>query len=231
MDDHEFEDAAELVGTLGKMMKRKDLDSDTPRIGMGSPDLVAPSGGLISGSTRGPGSGATATVTGTQRSPQRSRRAAEAPPISDPAIQAQSRSAVRSRATPASKSSPRQNESDKHEGTPRSAKRRSAGGGSQDTTPQARHVSVESGTSTTPRAPQGVGGRSPATPSTVRSMHHATGSGGSQKGTPIVGNSTPITPSAAATLASDAVRRSPNLRRSPPSRSPTHESPYSRQQR
>lgn len=214
MDDLEFEDAAELVGILGCMMKRKSFET-TPRIGMGSPGLVAQGGVQTSSGARGPGSGGAT---------------AEGPSSSGPATQTQPRSAMRSRET--SKSSPRQKESERHEITPHSMKRRSAEGGSQDTTPRARHVSVESGASRTPRAPQEVGGRSPATPSTVRSMHHATGTGGSQKGTPVIGSSTPLTPSAAATLASDTVRRSPILRRSPPMRSsPTQEKPHPRQQR
>ncbi|KAH7080522.1 hypothetical protein BKA63DRAFT_245723 [Paraphoma chrysanthemicola] len=222
MDDTEFEDAAELVGILGRMMKRKSWEG-TPRVGMGSPEPVAQGAAPIVGSG--------VTTTTAQRSPQSSRRAAEGPPMTDPAIPSQSRDAQRSRSTSASKPA-RQKEGGSHENTPRSETHRSTRGGSQDTTPRARHISTESGASTTPRAPQGVSGRSPATPSTVRSMHHASGSGGSQKGTPIVGNTTPITPSAAATLASDTVRRSPNLRRSPPARlSPTQESSHSGQQR
>jgi hypothetical protein len=229
MDDTEFEDAAELVGILGRMMKRKSWEG-TPRVGMSSPEPVTqaitqPSGGGNRHSSGAP-------IAPTQRSPQSTRRAAEGPPMTDPSTQSHSRSAARSRSTSASKPTPRPKGSGSHETTPPSATQRYAGGGSQDTTPRARHVSMESGASTTPRAPHGVGGRSPATPSTVRSVHRATGSGGSQKGTPIVGNSTPITPSVAATLASDTVRRSPNLRRSPPARlSPTQESSHSRPQR
>jgi hypothetical protein len=210
MDDTEFEDAAELVGILGRMMKRKSWEG-TPRVGMSSPEPVAQARPLV----------ATA-----QRSPQSSRRAAGGPPIADPA---QSRNVARSRSTSTSKPTPRQKEGGSHEGTPRSETRRTTGSGSQETTPRQRHVSVESGASTTPRAPQGVGGRSPATPSTVRSMHHASGSGSSQKGTPLLGNLATIAPSAAATLASETVRRSPNLRRSPRS-SPTQETSYLRQQ-
>jgi hypothetical protein len=221
MDDTEFEDAAELVGILGRMMKRKSWEG-TPRVGVSSPDPVAQG---VPQATGNPTSNIASSETA-QRSPQSSRRAAEGPPLTDPTDQGQPRSAARSRSTSASKPSPRHKEGGSHEGTPRSGTQR---GGSQDTTPRARHVSVESGASTTPRAPQGVGGRSPATPSTVRTTRRATGSGGSSKGTPIVGSSTPLMQSAAATLASDTVRRSPNLRRSPRS-SPTQESPYSRQQ-
>jgi hypothetical protein len=229
MDDTEFEDAAELVGILGRMMKRKSWEG-TPRVGMGSPEPVAQ--GVTPTVGGGNGQGGGALVATAQRSPQSSRRVAEAPPMADPTILDQSRDVQRSRSASASKSVSRQKEGGSHENTPRSETHRSARGGSQDTTPRARHVSLESGASTTPRAPQAIGGRSPATPSTVRSMHHPSGSGGSQKGTPVFGNTTPVTPSAAATLASDTVRRSPNLRRSPPARSsPTQESSHSRQQR
>jgi hypothetical protein len=224
MDDTEFEDAAELVGILGRMMKRKSWEG-TPRVGgMSSPEPAAQGGIQASGTAFG----GVAPLSVAQRSPQSSRRAAEGPPIADPANHGQSRSAARSRSTSTSKPAPRQREGGSHENTPRVETQRRSGG-SQETTPRARHVSMESGASTTPRAPQGFTGRSPATPSTARTMHHASGSSGSAKGTPVVGSSTPIAPSAAANLASDSVRRSPNLRRSPRS-SPTQESAY-RQQR
>jgi hypothetical protein len=212
LDDTEFEDAAELVGILGRMMKRKSWEG-TPRVGVSSPEPAA-----LSNAPTAPA----------QRSPQSTRRAAEGPPLADPAQQTQTRNTARSRSTSTSNSKPtsRQRGAGNPEATPRSETQRFSGSGSQDITPRARHVSVESGASTTPRAPQGVGSRSPATP---RTMHHASNSGGSQRGTPLVGNSDPIAPSAAANLASDAVRRSPNLRRSPRS-SPTQESSYSRQQ-
>jgi hypothetical protein len=212
LDDTEFEDAAELVGILGRMMKRKSWEG-TPRVGMSSPEPAAP---------------INAPIAPAQRSPQSTRRAAEGPPLTDPAQQTQARNTARSRSTSTSNSKPatKQRESGVPEGTPRSETQRFSGSGSQDTTPRARHVSVESGASTTPRAPQGAGGRSPATP---RTMHHPSGSGGSQRGTPLVGNTTPIAPSAAANLASDTVRRSPNLRRSPRS-SPTQESSHHHRQ-
>lgn len=230
MDDSEFEDAAELVGILGRMMKRKSWEG-TPRVGgMGSPEPVPPGP-----PHSGPGStdqGNRTAGASLRQSPQSSRRAAERPPIVEASVPSQSKAPVRSRSTSASKAASKQKEGGSHENTPRSDTQRFTGGGSQDTTPRARHVSVESGASTTPRAPQGVGGRSPATPSTVRTTHRSHGSAGSQKGTPVIGNSTPITPSAAATLASDTVRNSPTLRRSPPIRSsPSQESSYSRQQR
>ncbi|KAF2032024.1 14-3-3 protein [Setomelanomma holmii] len=216
MDDTEFEDAAELVGILGRMMKRKSWEG-TPRVGMGSPEPVAQGTPQTTGTH-----GTAAPIAPVQRSPQSSRRAAEAPPMTDPTTQAQTRDVQRSRAASTSKSAARQKDGGSHENSPRSESHRSARGGSQDTTPRAKRASAESGSSSTPRAAQGIGGRSPATPSTVRS----------QRPTAVVGNTTPITPSAAATLASDTVRRSPNLRRSPPTRSsPTQESPYSGQQR
>jgi hypothetical protein len=236
MDDTEFEDAAELVGILGRMMKRKSWEG-TPRVGgMASPEPVAQGAAQASGG--GGDRGTRAAISSTQRSPQSSRRAAEDPRIADPAVQVQFTGATRSRANTASKSTPRQKESTGHENSPRSATQRHTEGGSRDITPRTRHVSIESGASTTPRAPQGVGGRSPATPSTVRTAHRASGSGGSSKGTPMAGSSTPLTQSAAATLASDNVRtNSPSLRRSPPIHfSPEHhgaqqESSHSRQQR
>lgn len=225
MDDSEFEDAAELVGILGRMMKRKSWEG-TPRVGMSSPEPVGQSVTQTAGGGNAPQ--ATAAGANVQRSPQSSRRAAEGPPIAEQASHGQ-RNTARSRSTSASKPSPLQKESSSHEGTPRTETQRTRGSGSQETTPRARHVSVESGASTTPRASQGAGGRSPATPSTVRTMHHASGSGGSSRGTPRVGDSTPIAPSAAATLASDTIRRSPNLRRSPRS-SPTQDSSKLRHQ-
>ncbi|OAL50498.1 14-3-3 protein, partial [Pyrenochaeta sp. DS3sAY3a] len=213
MDDTEFEDAAELVGILGRMMKRKSWEG-TPRVGgMASPEPLAPGATQSTGGATEPSSRAPAAPS--QHSPQSSRRAAEGPPISEPTAQSQGRGATRSRSTSASKPTTRQKEGGSHENTPRS-ETRFTGGGSQDTTPRARHTSMESGASTTPRAAQGVGGRSPATPSTVRAAHQSSGSGGSAKGTPAVGSSTPIAPSAAAALASEAVRNSPSLRRSPP---------------
>jgi hypothetical protein len=233
MDDTEFEDAAELVGILGRMMKRKSWEG-TPRVGgMASPEPVAQDSPQAAGGRSEPAS--MPVTSPTQRSQQSSRRAAEAPPLIDPSAP------VRSRANTASKSTPRQKESNNHETTPKSTPRRRAEGDSRDTTPRNRHVSVESGASTTPRAPQGVGGRSPATPSTVRTAHRTSGSGGSSKGTPVAGTSTPLTQSAAATYASDNMRNSPSLRRSPPTQfapehydtrlSPSQESSYARQQR
>jgi len=236
MEDSEFEDAAELVGILGRMMKRQSWEG-TPRVGgPGSPEPTTSGAPLPnsahagSGGGSGSGSGSSksdkAPASSAQVSPQSQRRAAEGPPIMHSPAESQSRGGGRSRSTSASK--PRQVGSS-HENTPRSGTQRFTSGGSQDTTPRARHVSVESGASTTPRAPQG--GRSPATPSTVRTTQQQPGSGGSIKTTPVIGVPRPITPSAAAALASDAVRTSsPSLRRSPPLRpSPTHDNTYGKQ--
>ncbi|KAF2706771.1 14-3-3 protein, partial [Pleomassaria siparia CBS 279.74] len=229
MDDTEFEDAAELVGILGRMMKRKSWEG-TPRVpGVGSPEPVAPGGGARAGGGGGVNQQPQrngAPVAPPQQSPPTTRRAAEGPPIMitptthDSSAQNQTRGAVRSRSNSASKTSPKSKGTGtrrSNESTPRSETHRLAGGESQDTTPRTKHNSMESGGSTTPRAPQGVGGRSPATPSTVRTIQKQPGSGGSNRGaSPILDNSAPVSPSAAANLASDSVRDSPPiLRRSP----------------
>ncbi|KAF2472024.1 14-3-3 protein [Lindgomyces ingoldianus] len=246
MDDTEFEDAAELVGILGRMMKRKSWEG-TPRVpgSVGSPAPVGPSGVQAGGRGSEEVNGLPmapipplapippiAPLAPAQQNPsQTRRRAAEVPPITASLAQVQGRSGERSRSNSGSKSG-RANAiaGGSIENTPRQETQRLAGGGSQDTTPRAKHPSMESGGSTTPRAPQSVSGRSPATPSTVRTIQQYPGSGGSNKGkSPVVGNSTPIEPSAAATLASDAVRTSPILRRSPPQSSPTQESMYATQ--
>jgi hypothetical protein len=242
MDDSEFEDAAELVRILGRMMKRQDWEG-TPRVGVPSP---APAESTIpeTGAREPQGNGAPVPAASAQQSPRAYRRTAEGPPIPNSPAQ---RGDGRSRSNSASQYGTKDNGAGSNEHTPRSgAQRRAAegynttprqelgatGGASQDTTPRARHLSVESGASTTPRAPQGAGGRSPHTPSTVRSIQQQPRSGGSFKGkSPVVGDSS-VSQSAAATLATDSMRASPTLRRSPPLRlSPTHESIYSRQQK
>ncbi|KAE8850565.1 hypothetical protein PTNB85_00981 [Pyrenophora teres f. teres] len=242
MDDTEFEDAAELVGILGRMMKRKSWEG-TPRVGgMASPEPVTQDSPQASGGA--PAQSGRPTTSAGPRPQQNSRRAAEGPPISDITIQIQPPpSATRSRANTASKSSPRQKESKNHANSPRSATQRHVEAGSPHTTPRTRRTSHESGSSTTPRAPpQGHGPRSPTTPSTVRTAHQTSGSGGSSKGTPVAGSSTPLTQSAAATLASDNMRNSPTLRRTPPTHfsspehhnsrfSPSQESSFARQRR
>ncbi|KAF1953295.1 14-3-3 protein [Byssothecium circinans] len=231
MDDTEFEDAAELVGILGRMMKRKSFES-TPRVGqVASPEPATSAAHPPSNSQPAVPHKSDKAAQG-QDNPQTRRRFAENPPVSNTSTQASpqghSRDATRSRSNSASKA---RQPGGSHDNTPRSDTHRFTGG-SQDNTPRAKHqhLSAESGASTTPRAPQG--GRSPATPSSVRSVHHQQhGSGGSTKGTPVRGNTAPIAPSAAATLALNAVRTSPTLRRSPPLRSsPTHDSPYGKPQ-
>ena len=239
MDDTEFEDAAELVGILGRMMKRKSWEG-TPRAGgMSSPDLVTQSAAQTS--RGGNGGNDRAPVTAPQQSPQTNRRAADRPPIADASLQSPTRSAARSRSTSTSKTAPRARAGGSHENTPRSDTQRitergsgsGSGSGSQDTTPRVRHVSVETGASTTPRAaPQAISSRSPATPSTIRTSHKASGSNGSQNGAPIASLFTPVVPSPAAILASETVRNSPILRRSPPMRSsPIQENRFSPEQR
>ncbi|KAI1542508.1 14-3-3 domain containing protein [Pyrenophora tritici-repentis] len=242
MDDTEFEDAAELVGILGRMMKRKSWEG-TPRVGgMASPEPVTQDSPQASSGT--PTQSGRPTTSAGPRPQKNSRRAAEGPPISDITIQIQPPpSATRSRANTASKSSPRQKESKSHANSPRSATQRHVEAGSPHTTPRTRRTSHESGSSTTPRAPpQGHGPRSPTTPSTVRTAHQTSGSGGSSKGTPVAGTSTPLTQSAAATLISDNMRNSPTLRRTPPTHfsspehhgspfSPSQESSFARQKR
>ncbi|KAF2002921.1 14-3-3 protein [Amniculicola lignicola CBS 123094] len=240
MEDSDFDDAAELVSILGRMMKRKSWDG-TPRIpGVDSPAPVEP--GVVQGGRGNQrGTGAPLSPGDIQQTPQTSRRAAQGPPIAQSSAQRQAQDPTRSRSNSTTKKSPRRVDSGSQENTPRMEPQRLAGrgsqentprigGGSQETTPRAKHMSLESGGSTTPRAPQG-GGRSPATPSTVRTIQQP-GSGGSRKSnvkTPMLGNGKPVSPSAAALLASEAVRASPELRRSPPRSSPTQESMFIRQ--
>jgi hypothetical protein len=224
MEDTEFDDAAELVGILGRMMKRKSWEG-TPRVGGVTPDPVTqPQTGEGNVNTQAP-------VATHQQGPHNARRAAEGPPLVDSAAQSPSKGSVRSRADSAGQRTPKQKSSNGHEHTPRSdMKRRS--GGSQDGTPRQKHVSIDTGANTTPRAPQGNGGRSPATPSSVRSKHQYAGSAGSQKGTPTFSSSIPLSPSAAAILATEKMRASPTLRRSPPLRSsPVYENNKPREQR
>ncbi|KAF2447533.1 14-3-3 protein [Karstenula rhodostoma CBS 690.94] len=229
MDDGEFEDAAELVGILGRMMKRKSWEA-TPRVGgMSTPEPTSAPGGIQPG-----GEGfqrSERTNVPNQGSPQTNRRPADVPSTVYSVTEA-APAPVRSRSNSANKTGSRRKEPGSHEGTPRSDAQRFTGGTSQNTTPRTKHISVESGASTTPRAPQG--GRSPATPSTVRTVRQH--GSGSAKGTPVIGKPAPVSPSAAAVRASDAVRTSPNLRRSPPLRrsprgSPVQEYYYDRPDR
>lgn len=220
MGDSEFEDAAELVGILGRMMKRKSWEV-TPRVGgMATPEptsAVTPGGAQTGGEVA---QKSDRSKLPSQESPGTARRPVDAPATVYKTTEAPS-APVRSRSNSATKT-PRRKEGGSHEGTPRSDAQRYTGG---NTTPRAKHASIDSGASTTPRAPQG--GRSPATPSTVRTIQHG---GGSAKGTPIKGKSVQMSPGAPAVRASDA---SPNLRRSPPLRrsprgSPVQEYSYNR---
>ena len=239
MDDSEFEDAAELVSILGRMMKRKSWEG-TPRVpGVGSPEPAGPSDAQAGSDNNHEASAASAS-----QNPQPSRRAAEGPPImasptQNQPTQTQTRGPVRSRSNSASasKPSPRAKNTGSNENTPRLDAQRFVSGGSQETTPRAKHMSAESGASTTPRAPQGAGGRSPATPSTVRTAQKQPVNNSSNRTQSPILDSAPVSPSAAANLASASVRSTPSpvLRRSSPS-SPLkgttlQESPYRRRQR
>ncbi|KAF1975038.1 14-3-3 protein, partial [Bimuria novae-zelandiae CBS 107.79] len=208
MDDSEFEDAAELVGILGRMMKRKSWEA-TPRVGgLETPEPAAPAA---------PG-GVQTSSSGSQRydkinppnhgSPQTIRRPTEGPSTAHPVAEV-TPAPVRSRSNSANKIGPKQKEG---EVTPRTDTQRLAGGTSQNTTPRARQASAECGASTTPRAPQG--GRSPATPSSGRGVQQY--GNRSAKGTPVTTKAAPKSPSTAAVQAPDAVRTPPTLRRSPP---------------
>lgn len=212
MDDSEFEDAAELVGILGRMMKRKSWEA-TPRVGgMATPEPAVPA---APNSIQASGEGFQRSDKPNmpiQGSPQATRRPLDGhQSAAQPVTEAPS-APVRSRSNSASKAGSRRKEGGSQESTPRADTQRFASGTGQNTTPRGKHMSVESGGSTTPRAPQG--GRSPATPSTVRSTHQKHGSG-SAKGTPVMGKSSHVSPRAAAVRAVDDVRTSPTLRRSP----------------
>ena len=211
MDDSEFEDAAELVGVLGRMMKRKSFET-TPRMGgVGSPEPVVPSGGQArAGHDRGD-TDRGIPVTAPLQYSRNPRRAADGPPITISAPQSPAKDSVRSRANSASS---KYKYTGSHENTPRSNTNRSSGG-SHETTPRAKHISMESGGSMTPRAPQGKGGHSPATPSTVRSVHQHASSAGSHKASPQFRNSPPIPESAAVTAAYENMKTSPTDRQSP----------------
>ncbi|KAK1915307.1 hypothetical protein P3342_003114 [Pyrenophora teres f. teres] len=77
MDDTEFEDAAELVGILGRMMKRKSWEG-TPRVGgMASPEPVTQDSPQASGGA--PAQSGRPTTSAGPRPQQNSRRAAEGP--------------------------------------------------------------------------------------------------------------------------------------------------------
>ena len=218
MDDSEFEDAAELVGILGRMMKRKSWES-TPRVGgLASPEPAGPVPPVDNQSQKHSKASAPS-----QGSPRTSRQPA-ADSLVTASIPETPPAPVRSRANSANKANKagsRQKDGVNHEGTPRSTGQNFSGGPVQDTTPRARHTRTGSGASTAPRAPQG--NRSPQTPSTVRSIQQHRN--GSSKGSPNMGNHAPVSPSAAAMHASNTARASPTLRRSPPLRQSPQASP------
>lgn len=222
MDDTEFEDAAELVGVLGRMMKRKSFET-TPRMGgMASPEPIAPSSAEVRAGNSGGDTDRSVPVTAPLQYSQNARRAAEGPPITVHAPQSPPKDPVRSRANSASS---KHKNTSRHEGTPRSNTNRMSGG-SHQTTPRAKHISMESGGSITPRAPQSKDNRSPATPSTVRSVHQYSGSGGGSHGVASqVSRSPPIPESAAVTAAYENMRTSSTSRQSPPLRRSPRSSP------
>lgn len=257
MDDTDFEDAADLVRTLGMMMKRKSWEG-TPRVGGPSPAPVdgpvdGPVGEAQGGADMGNGGPPVKDdrYVSPQQSPRVARFAAEEQQPRPEPDSPNRRPATRSRSNTATQVGHKKGGSGStYDSPPKIKIQRTSGGsqkapprevhfagpGSQQTTPRAKHTSMESGASSTPRAnqgPLGPGGRSPSTPSTNRSTHshHRTGSSGSDKGRSPVIRDRPVSPSAAATLASDAMRASPGLRRSPPLRSsPVQDNIYGRQQ-
>ncbi|KAJ8115853.1 hypothetical protein OPT61_g2589 [Boeremia exigua] len=217
MDDSEFEDAAELVAVLGRMMKRKSFET-TPRMGeAASPEPVAQSGTQVRNEHSTGDSERGIPVIAPLHYTQTPRRAAGGPPITVSAPQSPPTDPASGQAndTPS-----KQKHTDSHETPPRSKPNRSSGG-SHDTTPRAKHISMESGGSMTPRAPQAKGGRSPATPSTVRSVHQHAGNGDLQQTSPYYRNSPPIPESPAVAAAHESMKKtstngqSPPLRRSP----------------
>ncbi|KAH6615054.1 hypothetical protein C7974DRAFT_58013 [Boeremia exigua] len=221
MDDGEFEDAAELVAVLGRMMKRKSFET-TPRMGgVASPEPVAQGRSQVRDDHDGDDIDRGVPVTAPLRFPQNPRKAADGPPITVSAPQSPPKDPARSRANSASS---KHKYVGGHENSPSSKPNRSSGG-SHETTPRAKHASVGSGGSMTPRAPQGKGSRSPATPSTVRNIGQHPGTGSSHKPSPRSRNSPPIPESAAVTAAYENMRNSPTERRSPPLRRSPRSSP------
>lgn len=221
MDDSEFEDAAELVAVLGRMMKRKSFET-TPRMGgVASPEPVAQCGTQTHSDHNGADTDRGVPVTAPLQYSQNPRKAAEGPPITVSTAQSPPKPTTRSRANSASS---KHKYTGSQENTPRSNPNRSSGG-SHETTPRAKHISMESGGSITPRAPRSKGARSPATPSNVRSTHQHTGSGSSIRASPQFAKSPTIPESAAAMAASEDMRASPMGRQSPPLRRSPRSSP------
>lgn len=215
MDDSEFEDAAELVGILGRMMKRKSWEG-TPRVGgHATPEPTASKPPADIDHASGSGSQRNEVPkAASQGSPQTRRRAVDGPSNDYPVVGVQS-TPVHSRSNSTSKARPRQKEGGSHEGTPRANMQQYTGSNSQNTTPRTKHVSIESDASTTPRAHQG--GYSPAAPpSTKSTRHRQQRSHESPKyNLPPLEDYTQRIPKAAQHR-SDAVQTPPLLRRSPP---------------
>lgn len=220
MDDSEFEDAAELVAILGRMMKRKSWEA-TPRVGglatpepavPATPDRAQPSSSSFQSHGR--------TNVSHQGNPQTRWRSADGPPTTYPVTEAPA-APVRSRANSANKAGSRQKEGGKHESTLLPDTQSSMGGTSQNNTPRTRRVAAESAASTPLKAQQG--NHSPATPTSVRRQPKNFNS--TAKGTTVLGNSLPLSPSVAAARSPDTVRTSPALRRSPPLRQSPRASP------
>lgn len=219
MDDSEFEDAAELVAVLGRMMKRKSFET-TPRMGgVGSPEPIAQGdardGHSKSDADRG------VPVTAPLQYSRNPRRAADGPPITVSAPQSPPKEPSRSRSSSVSSKHIR---TGSHETTPHSNPIRHSDG-SHETTPRAKHISMDSGGSITPRVPQGKGSRSPATPSRVHNVHQRAGSGASRKTSPQLTKSPTIPESAAVMAAYENMRSSSTDRRSPPLRRSPRSSP------
>lgn len=272
MDDVDFEDAADLVRTLGMMMKRKSWEG-TPRVGGPSPGPVdGPIDGPIDGpvdqaqggantGNRGPPISNDNHVQTQQPSPRVARSAAEQPHQQRPEPDSPSRRpATRSRSNTATQVAHKKQastgstydsppkikiqhaSSDSQKTPPREAREtwevhfdRTAGSHSQQTTPRIRHASTETASSIASR-PQKVPVspvRYPSASSTIRQVHESPGSGSEKQRSPVLPDRS-VSPSAAATLASDAMRASPGraspgLRRSPPLRaSPVQDNVYGR---
>lgn len=221
MEDAEFEDAAELVGILGRMMKRKSWEG-TPQVGgVGSPEPVAPHGDQVCDRDSRGGTDLSIPVTAPLQYSQNPRRAADGPPITISTTQSPPKDPTRSRTSSnASKHRP----AGSHAHTPQSNTNRLSGD-SHESTPRAKHISMESDGSMTPRAPQGKGGRAPAIPSTMHGIPQVAGSGGPYMATSEFRNSPPISESAAVTATSQNMRTSSNFRQSPPLRRSPRSSP------
>ena len=210
MDDAEFEDAAELVSVLGRMMKRKSWEG-TPRIpGTGHPSPVATGpGGVQAGERDSNGAPVAPGPSGTQQQQQQ-----------------QSPRSGRDRRGSGSGGSNRGSGGSKS-GSGGSGQRNSGGsksgsGGSKETTPRAGHqrISLESGASTTPRALQGTR-QSPTSPTSTRSVQQE---GRSKSGSESWKGKSPVTPrfpqqqisGSRSTTSPTLQRGSPTRRKSPP---------------